>query len=223
MQQHMEPDLSALVISATKPGGKVGKGLAKKGIRIVPVTEDEGNVDRYVLSKRLVLERRTGGGFLKGIGARKADQMFQVPNAEYESVDTEKDREDAIEVEPRLPFRNKLDLPARQVYLFDADERRYFIDMVYVDTKQRELILVELKRGPLTRAADEQICRYLDRAEQCPLFGPYLGGGFAVRGVLASLEGSSLKPSRGDVSIRIVNRKRAARALVEMRCKRRSD
>ena len=63
----MAVDLSSVTISATKPRGKVAKMLAAMGIRIVPIVEDEGNVDRYVLSKRLAIERRTGGGFIKGI------------------------------------------------------------------------------------------------------------------------------------------------------------
>ncbi len=37
------------------------------GITLIPIEEDEGNVDRYFLSKRLAIERRTGGGFIKGI------------------------------------------------------------------------------------------------------------------------------------------------------------
>jgi len=60
-------DLSVVKIAATKPGGRPAKLLAEMGIQIVPVEEDEGNVDRYILSKRLAVERRTGGGFLKGI------------------------------------------------------------------------------------------------------------------------------------------------------------
>jgi len=56
----MAVDLSSVTISATKPRGKVAKMLAVMGIRIVPIVEDEGNVDRYVLSKRLAVERRTG-------------------------------------------------------------------------------------------------------------------------------------------------------------------
>ena len=62
-----EIDLSSLSIGATKPRGKVANKLRGLDIKVVPVEEDEGNVDRYVLSKRLVIERRTGGGFIKGI------------------------------------------------------------------------------------------------------------------------------------------------------------
>lgn len=60
-------DMAGLSISATKPKGKPAKLLAEMGIQIVPVVEDEGNVDRYILSKRLVLERRTGNSFPRGI------------------------------------------------------------------------------------------------------------------------------------------------------------
>jgi ERCC4-type nuclease len=63
----MSIDLSVLTISVTKPKGKPAAMLAETGIRIVPIEEDEGNVDRYILSKRLALERRTGSSFLRGI------------------------------------------------------------------------------------------------------------------------------------------------------------
>jgi len=62
-----EIDLSSLSIATTKPRGQVAKKLRGLSIRVVPIEEDEGDVDRYVLSKRLVIERRTGGGFIKGI------------------------------------------------------------------------------------------------------------------------------------------------------------
>ncbi|MFP4057835.1 MAG: ERCC4 domain-containing protein [Candidatus Brocadiia bacterium] len=60
-------DRSALNVAATKPKGRPARMLAEMGIRIVPIEEDEGNVDRYVLSKRLAIERRTGSSFLAGI------------------------------------------------------------------------------------------------------------------------------------------------------------
>ena len=63
----MNVDFSALTVSATKPKGKPASMLAEMGIGIVPILEDEGNVDRYVLSKRLAIERRTGSSFLRGI------------------------------------------------------------------------------------------------------------------------------------------------------------
>ncbi|MBD3184508.1 DUF1016 family protein [Candidatus Poribacteria bacterium] len=63
----MDIDLSVLNISTTKPDGKPAKKLAELGINIVPIEEDEGNVDRYIISQRLAIERRTGSGFLRGI------------------------------------------------------------------------------------------------------------------------------------------------------------
>lgn len=56
-----------MTISVTKPKEKPALMLAEMGITILPVEEDEGNVDRYVLSRRLAVERRTGDGFLRGI------------------------------------------------------------------------------------------------------------------------------------------------------------
>ena len=281
----MSVDLSGVVVGATKPRGKVALGLAELGIEIVPITEDEGNVDRYVLSKRVAVERRTGGGFLKGImektlftsaiylrqrldvpvlmvegkvnyeysmmtpaavrgalssmmllygmsvlataeveetveliammarqeqigipeislipkrkattlddlqrrviemlpgagmvmardllqqfgsvraiinaseddlremrgiGARKAKQMVQVTSAEYESVDTEKNLEDAIEANPKLLFKKPIKLLARQHHIYTDEKDRHIVDLVFLDPKANEVILVELKRN----------------------------------------------------------------------------
>ncbi len=63
----MSINLSVLTIAATKPDRKPAAMLAEKGINITPVEEDEGNVDRYIISKRLAIERRTGSSFLRGI------------------------------------------------------------------------------------------------------------------------------------------------------------
>jgi len=58
---------AVLVVWATKPRGRPARMLADLGVEVVPVVEDEGNVDRYVLSKRVAVERRTGSGLLRGI------------------------------------------------------------------------------------------------------------------------------------------------------------
>ena len=63
----MDPNLSALTISATKPNRKPAAMMAGLGITVLPLEEDEGDVDRYILSKRVAVERRTGGGFINGI------------------------------------------------------------------------------------------------------------------------------------------------------------
>lgn len=82
----MSVDLSSVAISATKPQGKPARMLADMGIRILPIVEDEGDVDRYILSKRLAVERRTGVGFLNGIkdktlftSAITLREHFQIP------------------------------------------------------------------------------------------------------------------------------------------------
>ena len=62
-----EKGLKLLSIAATKPKGKVAGMLAEAGVNICPIEEDEGNVDCYVLSDRLAVERRTGSTFLQGI------------------------------------------------------------------------------------------------------------------------------------------------------------
>ena len=79
-------DLSAVTIAATKPQGKIAGQLAELGIRIQPVEEDEGNVDRYLVGERLAIERRTGSAFLKGImektlftSAIYLREHFQIP------------------------------------------------------------------------------------------------------------------------------------------------
>lgn len=63
----MDREPAELTIHSTKPKGRPAKALTEMGIDVLPVAEDEGNVDRYILSKRLAVERRTGGGFLRGI------------------------------------------------------------------------------------------------------------------------------------------------------------
>jgi ERCC4-type nuclease len=63
----MAVDLSSVSLRVSKPDGRVARSLAKMGIRIVSIANDLGNVDQFVISRRLVVERRTGSGFLQGI------------------------------------------------------------------------------------------------------------------------------------------------------------
>lgn len=56
-----------LSIAVTQLDGKPAQKLSELGIAVVPIAEDEGNVDRYVLNQRLAVERRTGSSFLRGI------------------------------------------------------------------------------------------------------------------------------------------------------------
>jgi len=354
----MSVDLSAVTIAATKPHNKIARMLAELGIRIVPITEDEGNVDRYVLSKRLAVERRTGGGFLKGImektlftsaiylrehfqvpvlivegkvnyeysmmnpqavrgalssmmllyglsvlatagaddtvqliammarqeqigipdislipkrkattlddmqrrviemlpgcgmvmarellqhfgsvrrivnataeelrgmrgiGARKAKEMTRVLADEYESVDTERNLEDAIEASPKLLFKRPVKLLARQHHIYTDDKERHVVDLVFLDRKANQLILVELKRGKLGREHAEQLRRYLAHAPDSRLLRERLARGASIRGVLATVEESDYVPEEPAISTCIVDRKRVLRILKQLRRKR---
>ncbi len=354
----MSVDLSVLTISATKPKGKPAAMLAEAGINIVPIEEDEGNVDRYVISKRLAIERRTGSSFLRGImektlftsaiylrehfdipilmvegevnyeytmfdpqairgalssmmlqyglnvlstpnvedtvqliammarqeqigipeislipkrkavnlpdmqrriiemlpgcgmvmarellqyfgsvkrivnaseedflgmrgiGAKKAAEMYKVLNAEYEAVDTEKNLEDAIEASPEILFEEPVELIARQHCIYTDEKERHIVDMVFLDPAENELILVELKRGKLTGEHYNQIRRYIDNAPQSRLLRQYLEKGMAIRGVLATVEECKFEPRAGDVFVCIVDRNRAIEVIKQLRISR---
>jgi ERCC4-type nuclease len=357
----MAVDLSAVAVSTTRPRGKPAKALAEMGIRMMPVTEDEGNVDRYIISKRLAVERRTGSSFLmgimdktlftsavylrehfqipvlivegevnyeysafdpqavrgaltamlieygltvlasksleetvallammarqeqigipeisfvpkrkaadlpdlqrrvvemlpgcgrvmaramlqhfgsvetivgasredlrevRGIGAKKADEILRVLHAEYEAVDTERDLEEAIEAEPSLLFDRPMELVERQHYVFSDEDGRQFVDMVFLDPKEVELVLVELKRGRLAREHAAQLRRYLDNAHRSKLLRAVMEEGAGLRGVLATVEDCEFDPKDDDISVRIVNMKRAIKVVTELRRRRRGN
>ena len=349
---------AGLIISATKPLGRTARMLAELGIRIVPIEEDEGNVDRYVCGQRLAIERRTGSTFLRGImektlftsaiylrehfrmpvlivegqvnyeysmfdpqairgalssmmlmyainvlstpdleetvnliammarqeqigipdislipkrkatdlpdmqrrivemlpgcgmvmardllqhfgdirrivnateaelrsmrglGAKKAAEMHRVLNTEYESVDTERNLEDAIEAAPDLLFDRPVVLLARQHHIYTEEKERHIVDLVFLDSESDELILVELKRGRLTREHDEQIRRYLDNARKSQLLRSFLEKGTKLRGVLATVEECTFAPRADDVSVHIVDRRRTLEILRALRSRR---
>ncbi len=354
----MNVDLSVLTISATKPKGKPAAMLAEMGITIVPVEEDEGNVDRYILSEQLAIERRTGSNFLRGImektlftsaiylrehfsipvlivegevnyeytifdpqairgalssmillygvnvlstpnieetvnlivmmarqeqigipdislipkrkattlddmqrrviemlpgcgmvmardllqyfgsvkrivnateeefrsvrgiGAKKAAEMYKVLNAEYESVDTERNLEDAIEEAPELLLKQPVALLDRQHYIYTEEKDRHIVDLVFVDPKADELILVELKRGKLTKEHYAQIRRYLDNAHKSRLLRDFLERGTKMRGILATVEECKFKPKDADVSVCIVDKEQTIEVLKQLRNRR---
>jgi len=354
----MSIDLSVLTISTTKPGGKPAAALREKGIEIVPIEEDEGNVDRYIISERLAIERRTGSSFMRGImektlftsaiymrehfampilivegeinyeytmfepqairgavsammlqyglsvlstrsleetveliammarqeqigipeislipkrkaadlpdlqrriiemlpgcgmvmardllqhfgsvhrianatkedllsmrgiGAKKATEMYEVLNAEYGAVDTERNLEDAIEIDPGILFDQPVSLLARQHHIYTEEKERHIVDLVFLDSDAEELILVELKRGKLTREHYSQLMRYLNNAHESELLRGYLEQGMALRGVLATMEECKLKSQHDFVSVRIVDRDRAIQVLKRLRAER---
>ena len=354
----MTVGLSALTIAATKPKGKPAALLADGGIRIIPVLEEEGNVDRYVLSKRLAVERRTGSSFLrgimdktlftsaiylrehfsvpiliiegevntaysrfdpqairgalssmillygvsvlstphveetatliamiarqeqigipdislipkrkatdladmqrrvvemlpgcgmtmarellqyfgsvrrivnatqeelcglKGIGARKAAQMHRVLSAEYESVDTERNLEDAIEAAPELLFKEPVTLLARQHHIYTDEKERHVVDMVFLASAGQEVVLVELKRGRLASEHRDQLRRYLDHALESRLLRGFLEAGTKIRGVLGTVEESTFTPRDPDISACVVDRKKVIKVLKQLRKRR---
>jgi ERCC4-type nuclease len=347
-----------LTIAATKPRGRPARMLAEMGVAVVPVEEDEGNVDRYVVSKRLAIERRTGASFLRGIqdktlftsaiylrehfrlpilivegevdyqysafdpqavrgalssmvllyglsvlatpdleetvaliammarheqagvpaislipkrkatdladlqrrvvemlpgcgmvmardllqhfgsvrrvlnateeelggargvGAQKAAQIHRVVNAEYESIDTERYLEDAIEAEPRLLFHRPVTLIARQHCIYIERGERHVVDLVFLDRKANELVLVELKRGRIVPEHYQQIRRYLDNAHRSRLLRPLLEKGARVRGMLATVEECAAELPDAEVSVCLVDRKRCVEVLKRLRKRR---
>ena len=349
---------SKVTISVTKSKGKPAAMLAEKGITVLPTESDEGNVDRYILSDRFAVERRTGSSFLKGIvdktlftsaiylrehfeiriliiegevsyeyssfnpqavrgalssmmsvygvnvvstpnveetvaliammalqeqtgvpdvslvpkrkavelpdmqrriiemlpgcgmamardllqhfgsvrqimnateaelrsvpeiGARKASVIYKVLNAEYESVDTEKQLEDAIVAAPQLLFEQPVILLERQHYLFTEQGERNFIDLIFSDPESAELFLVELKRSKITREHERQLRRYLDGAPQSPVLRPLLEEGAKMHGVLATVEKCEFEPRAPDVTVRIVDKERTIQVLKQLRSDR---
>jgi ERCC4-type nuclease len=351
----MKPGPAMLIVAATKPRGKPARMLAEAGIAIVPIEEDEGNVDRYLLSKRLAIERRTGSGFLRGIqdrtlftsaiylrehfglpvlimegevdyryssfdpqavrgalssmmlqygvnvlaapdveetvaliammarqeqlgipeislipkrkatdladmqrrivemfpgcgmvaardllqrfgsvkrvvnasedrlasvrgiGAKTAARIHQVLNAEYESVDTERHLEDAVEAAPELLFDQPVTLVARQHCIYVERGERHVVDLVFLDRRAHELVLVELKRGRIAPEHHRQIRRYLDNAHRSRLLHPLLERGARVRGVLATVETGGAESSDPEVSVRSVDRQRCIEVVKRLR------
>ena len=63
----MTTDASPLAIWVTKPNSVLPLSLAAMGIDIRVLEEDEGNVDRYVLSSQVAMERCAGTTFVQGI------------------------------------------------------------------------------------------------------------------------------------------------------------
>jgi hypothetical protein len=159
---------------------------------------------------------------MRGIGARKAKEICKVLAAEYESVDTEKNLEDAIEAEPKLLFRPPTKLLARQHYLFTEGKDRHFIDLVFANPKANELIIVELKRGRLEPAHEAQLCRYMDQAHRSPLLSEYLDKGATLRGLLATVEPCDFEPRGRDTTVQIVDRAKVIKVLKKL-CKLRQS
>jgi ERCC4-type nuclease len=353
-----QDSLSSPTIWASKPKGKPATMLAEMGIEVEPIEEDEGNVDRYVLSQRLAVERRTGSAFLRsiqdkilftsaiylrehfeipilivegpvdyaytafnpqavrgalcsmvivygitvlstpgvdetvallammarqeqtgvaeislipkrkatdlvdmqrrviemlpgcgmtmarellqhfgsvrcivnateaelrsmrGIGAKRAAEIHRVLNAEYESVDTERNLEDAIEAAPELLFEQPITLLARQHHIYTEGRERHIVDLVFADQEANDLILVELKRVELAREHEAQLRRYLDHVDESPLLRACLEAGARLRGILATVIDCSYSPKSRDITVHTVDREHTIGVLKRLRRER---
>jgi ERCC4-type nuclease len=155
---------------------------------------------------------------VRGIGAKKAAEIRRVMEAEYESIDTERDLEDAIEAAPELIFSQPVVLVARQCHIYTAGERRHIVDLVFWDDTAGDLILVELKRGRLVVEHEDQLLRYLDHTAASNRLRAYLERGAHVRGVLATVADCAFKPrDHARISVHIVDRERAIAVLKRRR------
>jgi hypothetical protein len=157
---------------------------------------------------------------LRGIGAKKARAIARVLGAEYEAVDTERNLEDAIEAEPSLLFAQPVVQIARQLYIYSDDERRHFVDLVYLDPEADVLTFIELKRGRIAREHVAQLRRYLDHASDARAIDAFLRKGTALRGLLATVEPGGYEPDDPDIGVCIVDRTRAIEVLKRLRARR---
>jgi ERCC4-type nuclease len=153
-----------------------------------------------------------------GVGPKTASAIHQVLHAAYGAIDTERDLEDAIEAAPELLFDREVTLLARQHTIWISPHERGVIDMVFYDGRANELVLVELKHGPLEAAHEAQLERYLAYAHQSPLLRDSLERGAKVGGVLATAAPCEFEPSDPSrVAVRIVDRKAAIEVLKRLR------
>ena len=107
---------------------------------------------------------------VRGIGKQRAVEIDEVLNAEYRAVDTERDLEDAVEAAPLLLFDHSVTFLARQHVIMTGSEpstrtagERHAIDLVFLDPESSDLVLVELKRGPLKPEHEAQLRRYFEK------------------------------------------------------------
>ncbi len=58
---------AALTVHASKPDGRVAQALAEASIEVLPAVDADQTLDLYLLSDRLIVQRRTGNGLVNGI------------------------------------------------------------------------------------------------------------------------------------------------------------
>ncbi len=156
---------------------------------------------------------------VRGVGVRTAVEIHRVISADYESVDTERDLETAVEAAPELLFPQPVTLLARQ-HGITAPEGRNVIDLVFLDPAAHALIVVEAKRGRLTEEHYRQLRRYLDCAHQSRLLRRHLDKGASLRGALTTVEPGGFVPADPAVSVHIVAKADVIAVLARLRTER---
>lgn len=194
------------------------------GIRIArDLLQTFGSIERIVDASQEELRA------IRGIGAKRTAEIDRVLHAEYDSVDTEKDLEDAIEAAPELLFgpthpSERFVLFARQYHMCTEERERQIVDLVFVDQAANELILVELKRSRLKPEHEEQLQSYLDRAHKSPRLRAVLESGAQLRGILATVQGTdtrrAFQPQDPRISAHVVDRQAAIAVLRQLRDQR---
>jgi ERCC4-type nuclease len=171
--------------------------------------------------QRIANAREVAFKDIRGIGGKKAAEIHRVLTAEYSSMDSERELEDAIEAEPELLFAQPVSLLARQHHIYSSGKERHIVDLVFWDEAANELLLVELKRTRLAWEHEEQLQRYLDHARESEMLRQRLDVGARIRGVLATYVASSYAPrNRESVSTVVVDRERAIEVLKRRRHQR---
>ena len=119
-------EIAAPAVSVTKPRGKPAQMLADLGLAVYVIEEDEGNIDRYILSRRLAVERRTGSTFLRGIQDKKLFTSAIYLREHFEIVI------DSHLVGVEKPDRKIFNLALKELEL-QPQEAIYIGDLFYVD------------------------------------------------------------------------------------------
>ena len=155
-----------------------------------------------------------------GIGAKKAAEIRQVLTADYESVDTEKQMEDAVQTQPGLLLDAPFKLLDRQHYIFTDQGERQIVDLVFFNPEKNDLILVELKRGNLNIEHENQLLNYLSNAHYSPQLRALLEAGASLNGILATLSKGSYQPKSPKIRVLQVDQNQIIPVLKQLRQQR---
>ncbi len=151
------------------------------------------------------------------LGPKKAAQIRQVFAAPYEDIDSERDIEDALAHSPEVLFGKKVELVARQLALRSESGAQGIADLVFYDPSENELMIVELKREPVSLLDYRQLKSYLQSAANSALLRAYLGKGASVRGMLVSCSKSNFRSTSSAIEIRTVEKKEVLAVLGRIR------